>query len=322
MKKWIKILMTSALCAGILCACANTAPAQSSSEAQPSQAASEEATTESAQAQPENAKKGDPDKKAILVVSFGTSYNDTRDATIGAIEKAIADKNPEYEVRRAFTSQIIIDKLKERDNLEIDNVKQAMERLIADGVGTLICQPTHVMNGFEYDDMKREVEAYAQNFETLKFGTPLLTATQDYRDVVTAIQQEFSVPEDTALVLMGHGTEHFANNTYAALAYHFNHSGSKNIFVGTVEGFPDLDSTIADVKALGVKKVILAPLMVVAGDHATNDMAGDEEGSWKTVFKSEGFEVECVLKGLGEYPSIQDLYVAHVAQAINGETEE
>ena len=318
MKKWFKMFLTSMLCAGMLCACAETAPAQSSSAAESSPAASEEAQQESMQ----DAKKGDPNKKAILVVSFGTSYNDTRDATIGAVEKAIAQATPDYEVRRAFTSQIIIDKLKSRDNLEIDNVKQAMERLIADGVGTLICQPTHVMNGFEYDDMKREVEAYAQNFETLKFGTPLLTSTQDYVDVVAAVQKEFAVPEDTALVLMGHGTKHFANNTYAALAYHFNHSKSKNIFVGTVEGFPDLDSTIQDVKTLGVKKVILAPLMVVAGDHATNDMAGDEEGSWKTVFKSEGFEVECVLKGLGEYQSIRDIYVAHVAEAIKSETEE
>ena len=326
MKKWFKILLTSALCAGMLCACADSAPAESSSEPSSSEQVSQ--AEESADAAEENTvseqdvQTGDPAKKAILVVSFGTSYNDTRDVTIGAIEKAIAEKNPDYEVRRAFTSQIIIDKLKKRDNLEIDNVTQAMERLIADGVGTVICQPTHVMNGFEYDDMKREVEAFAEHFETLKFGTPLLTSTQDYRDVVTAVNQEFSVPEDTALVLMGHGTEHFANNTYAALAYHFNHNGNKNVFVGTVEGYPDLDTTIEDVKALGVQKVILAPLMVVAGDHATNDMAGDEEGSWKTAFKSEGFEVECVLKGLGEYSSIRDLYVAHAAQAMNSETEE
>ncbi|WP_242968797.1 sirohydrochlorin cobaltochelatase [Marasmitruncus massiliensis] len=328
MKRLLNILMASTLCVSILSACGGAAPESSSSAGSESaESASSEIASSSlpAESQPEGTpaeqtevKKGDPDKKAILVVSFGTSYNDSREATIGAIEKEIASAFPEYQVRRAFTSQIIIDKLKSRDNLEIDNVKQAMERLIDEGVGTLICQPTHVMHGLEYDDMVKEVNAYADHFETLKFGEPLLSSTQDYRDVVAAINQEFTVPDDTALVLMGHGTEHFANNTYAALAYYFSHN-NPNILVGTVEGFPDLETTVKDVKELGVKKVILTPLMVVAGDHANNDMAGDEEGSWKTVFKSEGYEVEPVLKGLGEYQSIRDIYVAHVAEAIKSE---
>ncbi|MBE6904702.1 MAG: sirohydrochlorin cobaltochelatase [Ruminococcaceae bacterium] len=320
--------MASTLCVSILSACGGAAPESSSSAgAESAEPASSEIAASSlpAESQPEGTpaeqtevKKGDPDKKAILVVSFGTSYNDSREATIGAIEKEIASAFPEYQVRRAFTSQIIIDKLKSRDNLEIDNVKQAMERLIDEGVGTLICQPTHVMHGLEYDDMVKEVNAYADHFETLKFGEPLLSSTQDYRDVVAAINQEFTVPDDTALVLMGHGTEHFANNTYAALAYYFSHNNPK-ILVGTVEGFPDLETTVKDVKELGIKKVILTPLMVVAGDHANNDMAGDEEGSWKTVFKSEGYEVEPVLKGLGEYQSIRDIYVAHIAEAMKSE---
>lgn len=328
MKRLLNILLASTLCVSILSACGGTAPESSSSAGSESaEPASSEtaASSSSAESQPQDTpaeqtevKKGDPDKKAILVVSFGTSYNDSREATIGAIEKGIASAFPEYQVRRAFTSQIIIDKLKSRDNLEIDNVKQAMERLIDEGVGTLICQPTHVMHGLEYDDMVKEVNAYADHFETLKFGEPLLSSTQDYRDVVAAINQEFTIPDDTALVLMGHGTEHFANNTYAALAYYFSHN-NPNILVGTVEGFPDLETTVKDVKELGVKKVILTPLMVVAGDHANNDMAGDEEGSWKTVFKSEGYEVEPVLKGLGEYQSIRDIYVAHIAEAMKSE---
>lgn len=325
MKRLFKMMLTSVVCASVLCACTQAAPAETASEAQPEAsqaAASEEAKPESESAEPEAVTKGDAEKKAILVVSFGTSYNDSRDATIGAIESDIANANPDYEVRRAFTSQIIIDKLKKRDNLEIDNVTQAMERLVADEIGTVIVQPTHVMHGFEYDDMKREVEAFADHFETLKFGDPLLTTTQDYTDSVAAIKDQFQVADDTALVLMGHGTEHFANNTYAALAYHFNLDGDKNIFVGTVEGFPDLDTTIEQVKALGVQKVQLAPFMVVSGDHATKDMAGDEEGSWKTAFKAQGFEVDCVLNGMGEYQSIRDIYVAHVARAIEGETEE
>ncbi len=328
MKRLLNILMASTLCVSILSACGGAAPESSSSAGPEStEPASSEIASSSlpAESQPEGTpaeqtevKKGDPDKKAILVVSFGTSYNDSREATIGAIEKEIASAFPEYQVRRAFTSQIIIDKLKSRDNLEIDNVKQAMERLIDEGVGTLICQPTHVMHGLEYDDMVKEVNAYADHFETLKFGEPLLSSTQDYRDVVAAINQEFTIPDDSALVLMGHGTEHFANNTYAALAYYFSHNNPK-ILVGTVEGFPDLETTVKDVKELGIKKVILTPLMVVAGDHANNDMAGDEEGSWKTVFKSEGYEVEPVLKGLGEYQSIRDIYVAHIAEAMKSE---
>lgn len=331
MKRLLNILMASTLCVSILSACGGAAPESfSSAGAESAEPASSEIAASSlpAESQPEGTpaeqtevKKGDPDKKAILVVSFGTSYNDSREATIGAIEKEIASAFPEYQVRRAFTSQIIIDKLKSRDNLEIDNVKQAMERLIDEGVGTLICQPTHVMHGLEYDDMVKEVNKYADHFETLKFGEPLLSSTQDYRDVVAAINQEFTIPDDTALVLMGHGTEHFANNTYAALAYYFSHN-NPNILVGTVEGFPDLETTVKDVKELGVKKVILTPLMVVAGDHANNDMAGDEEGSWKTVFKSEGYEVEPVLKGLGEYQSIRDIYVANIAEAMkSGETK-
>ncbi len=328
MKKILNILLASTLCVSLMSACGGVAPESSSSAASESAAPASSEVSEPAsseESQPEKApvkqaevKKGDPDKKAILVVSFGTSYNDTREATIGAIEKEIASAFPEYSVRRAFTSQMIIDKLKSRDNLEIDNVKQAMERLLDEGVGTLICQPTHVMHGLEYDDMVQEVSEYADHFETLKFGEPLLSSTQDYRDVVAAINQEFTVPNDTALVLMGHGTEHFANSTYAALAYYFSHN-NPNILVGTVEGFPDLDTTVKDVKKLDVKKVILTPLMVVAGDHANNDMAGNEEGSWKTVFKSEGYEVEPVLKGLGEYRSIRDIYLAHVAEAIKSE---
>lgn len=262
---------------------------------------------------------GDPDKKAILVVSFGTSYNDTRALTIEAIETAITDAYPEYEVRRAFTSQIIIDKLKERDGLEIKNVDEAMQQLVADGVGTLIVQPTHIMNGYEFDEMKAAIEPYAENFASLVYGAPLLTSSDDYLTLIDAFKAEITpnLSDDTALVLMGHGTHHFANATYAALDYMFKDQGMENVFVGTVESYPDLDTVIAHVKAAGYTKVILQPLMVVAGDHANNDMAGDEEDSWKTAFKAEGFEVECVLRGLGEFTSIHDMYVAHVGNAIN-----
>lgn len=316
MKKLITGMLAVAISAA-LSACGGNTVTPASSAAPESESDAAAASSASTQ----QVAKGDPNKKVILVVSFGTSYNDTRDATIGAVEKAIQDAYSDYEVRRAFTSQIIIDKLKKRDNLVIDNVTEAMERLVADGVGTVICQPTHIMNGFEYDDMMREVGAYAEHFETLRFGKPLLTSTQDYKDIVAAITKEFPVPEGSALVMMGHGTEHFANSTYAALSYHLVDNGIQNVFIGTVEGYPDFEDTLRNVKAAGVSKVILTPLMVVSGDHANNDMAGDEEGSWKTRFKAEGYQVEPVLKGLGEYDSIRAMYVAHVGAAINEEAE-
>lgn len=267
---------------------------------------------------------GDAAKKAILVVSFGTSYNDTRALTIDATEKAVADAFPDYEVRRAFTSQIIIDKLKSRDGLEINNVDQAMRQLVADGVGTLVVQPTHVMNGYEYEEMVAAVEPYAAHFAALSYGAPLLSGVDDYMELIEAFKTEIAadLPEDTALVLMGHGTHHFANATYAALDYMFKDQGMKNVFVGTVESYPDLDTVMAHVRDAGYTKVRLQPLMVVAGDHANNDMAGEEEGSWKTEFKAEGFEVDCILTGLGEYPSIQRMYAEHVANAINPPAQE
>ena len=270
-----------------------------------------------------NASVGDPDKKVILVVSFGTSYNDTRALTIDAIEKAIADEYTDYEVRRAFTSQIIIDKLKDRDKLDIKNVDEAMQQLVADKVGTLVVQPTHIMNGIEFDEMKAAIEPYVKNFDLIVYSNPLLTSVEDYNTLIDAFKTEIAadLPEDTALVLMGHGTEHFANATYAALDYMFKDKGMNNIFVGTVESYPDLDTVIKHVKTAGYTKVILEPLMVVAGDHANNDMAGDEEGSWKTAFKAEGFDVECVLKGLGEFSSIHNMYVEHISNAINPATE-
>lgn len=260
--------------------------------------------------------KGDPAKKAILVVSFGTSYNDTRGATIGATEKAIANAYPDYEIRRAFTSQIIINKLLQRDGLAIDNVTQAMERLVADGVGTLIVQPTHIMNGNEYDDTVAEVAPFVDRFNTLLWGAPLLSATEDYTKLVEIVTAEYAPAKDTALVLMGHGTHHFANAAYAALDYHFKANGHANVFVGAVEGYPEVETVLEMVKGGDYGKVTMAPLMIVAGDHAVNDMAGDDEDSWKTIFEAAGYKVECVLRGLGEYPEIHQMYVDHIAAAL------
>lgn len=304
-QKILAFILLASLCLG-LSACGKKPPEQNS--APPEEKESEAQKTA-----------GDPDKKAILVVSFGTSYNETRAVTIEAIEGAVTKAFPDYEVRRAFTSQIIIDKLEERDGLEIDNVKEAMERLIADGVGTLVVQPTHVMNGFEYDEMKEAIAPYEDSFKNISYGLPLLISDEDYAEVVSILADETAEynTDDTAIVFMGHGTEHEANSTYAKLQQKFDDAGYTNYFIGTVEAEPTLEDVVAAVEKTGAKKVVLLPLMIVAGDHANNDMAGDEEGSWKTEFKAAGYEVEPVLKGLGQYEGIQKMFVEHVQAAVD-----
>ncbi len=274
----------------------------------------------------DNNKKGDINKKAVLVVSFGTSYNESREKTIGSVEKKIASAFPDYDQKRAFTSQTIIDKINQRDGEKIDNVTEAMEKLVDDGYGTLVIQPTHVMNGEEYDEMKKLTSPFEKNFASIKYGKPLLTSSDDYAKVVGAIAKDIPQLADKSniVVFMGHGTAHFANAAYSALDYRFKAMGYKNALVGTVEGYPDLDKIKTDIAAYSPKpkKVILVPLMIVAGDHATNDMAGDEEDSWKIQLKKEGYEVECILKGLGEYSGIQDMFVDHCKTAMNESAEE
>lgn len=256
-------------------------------------------------------------KKAILVVSFGTSYKETRNKTIGAIEKEIATAYPDWEIRRAFTSGMILRVLKKRDGIHIDTVTEAMERLVADGFETVLVQPTHIINGDEYDKMVAEIKPYYETLKQIKIGVPLLTSSQDYEAVIEAVMAQFSqLKKDEALVFMGHGTTHHTDAVYAALDYRFKAMGYPNVFVGTVEGYPDFEQVNKLVKAYHPKKVILMPFMVVAGDHATNDMAGDGEDSWKTLFEQEGYEVKCILKGLGELNEIQEQYGKHVAEIL------
>ncbi len=284
-----------------------------------------EANSQGADATVDNGdKKGDENKKAVLVVSFGTSYNDSREKTIGAVEKKVAEAFPDYDQKRAFTSQIIIDKVAKRDGEKIDNVTEAMQKLVDEGYGTVVVQPTHVMNGEEYDEMRELIAPFEKNFVSIKYGQPLLTSSDDYATVIEAIAKETPQLQDKtcAVVFMGHGTEHFANATYSALDYRFKALGYNNAFVGTVEGYPDLDKIKADLANFKPKKVVLIPLMIVAGDHANNDMAGDEEDSWKTQLKKEGYEVECVIKGLGEYSGIQDAFVEHCKEAMTEDSSE
>ncbi|MDO4454057.1 MAG: sirohydrochlorin cobaltochelatase [Eubacteriales bacterium] len=261
--------------------------------------------------------------QAILVVSFGTSYNDSREVTIGGIEGAIEEAFPEYDVRRAFTSQIIIDKLEERDGLEIDNVGEALDRAVEDGVKTLIVQPTHLMDGLEYNDVVDEIAEYADQFEKVVIGEPLLTSDEDFKNVAKAITEATAEYDDgeNAICFMGHGTEAESNEVYTKLQDVLTEEGFENYFVGTVEAAPTLEDVLNQVKEGEYKKVVLEPLMVVAGDHANNDMAGDEEGSWKTEFEAAGYEVECLIKGLGEMETIQQIYVDHTKSAIDSLSE-
>ena len=255
--------------------------------------------------------------KAILVVSFGTSYEATRKVTIEAIEKDIANAYPDYKLYRAWTSKMILAKLKKRDNLHISNVKEAMEEMIADGITDVIIQPTHVINGIENELMKEDALSYRESFHSIRFGTPLLTSEEDNQTVINAIAEEFSyLSEEEVLVLMGHGTTHYSNAIYAALDYAFKDKGHPNIFLGTVEAYPSMQSLMKMIKAYAPKKVVLAPFMIVAGDHAKNDMAGDDPESWYSQFVQEGFQVETVLKGLGEYKGIRELFVKHVADTL------
>lgn len=259
-----------------------------------------------------------PSKKAILVVSFGTSFHETRKVTIDAIEADIAASYPEYRIYRAWTSGMILRKIMKRDGIHIDNVKEAMERMALDGITDVVIQPTHVINGIENDLMKEDALTFQDRFSSIAFGAPLLTSEADSEAVINAITEEFSGlgPKD-ALVLMGHGTTHFSNSIYAALDYKFKDMGFPGIFLGTVEAYPSMQSLLRMVQAYQPEKVVLAPFMIVAGDHARNDMAGDDAESWLCQFTSMGYDTTPVLKGLGEYKGIRRLFVKHVRDAIH-----
>ena len=278
----------------------------------------------------------------ILVVSFGTSFNDSRAEDIRSIEKAIAAANPDWAVRRAFTAQIIINHVQARDGEKIDNMQQALDRAVANNVKNLVIQPTHLMHGAEYDELKEAADGYADKFESVVIAEPLLgevgadagVINEDKKAVAEAVVAEAvkdagfdsldaADKDGTAFVFMGHGTAHVAKVSYSQMATQMKELGYKNVFIGTVEGEPEetaCENVIEDVKAAGYKKVILRPLMVVAGDHANNDMAGDDDDSWKSMFTAaNAFDsVDCQIAGLGRIKDVQDLYVAHTKAAVDG----
>ena len=277
----------------------------------------------------------------LLVVSFGTSFNDSRVADIKGIEDALQAANPDWSVRRAFTAQIIINHIQARDDEHIDNMDQALERAVNNGVKNLVIQPTHLMHGAEYDELMEAVDAYKDKFESVKVAEPLLgevgedaaAVNNDKKAVAEAITSEAvstanydsldaAKKDGVAFVFMGHGTSHTAKVSYSQMQAQMKELGYENVFIGTVEGEPEetaCEEVIKAVSAAGYKKVILRPLMVVAGDHANNDMAGDDDDSWKSQFEASGeFDsIDTQIAGLGEIKAIQDLYVAHTADAMN-----
>ncbi len=254
----------------------------------------------------------------LLVVSFGTSFNDSRRLTIGAIEGELEEAFPDYSVRRGFTSNIIIDHVNKRDGILIDDVDAALKRATDNGVKNLVVQPTHLMNGIEYNELTEKIGNYADAFDSLTFGQPLLTSDDDFSKVEKAVTDWTKEYDDgkTAIVFMGHGTEADSNGVYEKMQELLKKDGFANYYIGTVEATPSLEDVIAQVKKGDYERVVLEPLMVVAGDHANNDMAGDEVDAWKSCFEKEGYKVECLLRGLGENEDIRKIYVEHAKAAI------
>ena len=250
-------------------------------------------------------------KKAVLVVSFGTSYNETRKKTIEACENKIKNSFEGYDFYRAFTSGMIINKLRKRDKMEIFNPSEVLEQLYKDGYEEVVVQSLHIICGDEYNKLKDMVAEYEDKFEKISLGRPLLTYIDDYRETVEAVKQDLDKMDiDEAIVFMGHGTEHESHSAYPAIEYMFRDYGI-NAFVGTVEGYPELEQVIKKLKEENIKIVDLMPFMLVAGDHAINDMASEEEDSWKTILEQEGFNVKVHLKGLGENLYIQEKFKNH-----------
>ena len=279
-------------------------------------------------------------ERELLAVSFGTSYNTSRAEDIGGIEAALQEAFPDWSVRRAFSSQIVINHVQARDGEKIDNMEQALERAVENGVRTLVVQPTHLMQGAEYDEMCSAIDQYRDQFESVEIAEPLLgdvgsspeevnpdkeAAMKALAETATEVSgygsMEEAAADGMAYVFLGHGTSHTAAVTYHQMQVQADLLGYGNVFIGTVEGNPEeteCSAVIEAVSSAGFDKATIRPLMVVAGDHANNDMAGDDPDSWKTMLENSGLftDVECQIEGLGRIPEVQEIYTAHAAEAI------
>ena len=335
MKKLTAMLLAGVLAAGMLAGCGSsndnskdaakdTGSATTSAKADTGSGSGEVAEEE------ENYNTGDASKdnprnqdnigeNELLVLSFGTSFNDSRRLTIGAIEDQLEKSFPDYSVRRGFTANIVIDHVAKRDGEKIDDIDESLKRAVDNGVKNLVVQPTHLMNGLEYEELKGDIAQYSDAFDKIAIGQPLLSSDDDFSRVENAIVDWTKDYDDgeTAIVFMGHGTSADSNGVYQKMQDLLTKDGHTNYFVGTVEATPSLDDVMAAVKKGNYKRVVLEPLMVVAGDHANNDMAGDDKDSWKSQFEAAGYQVECLLRGLGENETIRQIYVEHAQAAID-----
>ena len=255
-------------------------------------------------------------KRGLLVVSFGTSYREAEEQNIIPVEQAIAEVFPEYEMRRAYGSRRIIKKLKERDGIIIDTVEEALKKFSADGCTELLIQPTYMIHGYEYDELMELVKLHKNEFASVRVGHPLLHQQTDYEQLINGLNGIFDFRKSSdAFLFMGHGTAHFANACYPVLEHQLQAQGFENVFIGTVEGYPAIEDVKKQLCRKDYKKAVLSPLLLVAGDHARNDMAGKEENSWKNILEKDGIETFCLLTGLGSYAFVQQMFVEHAQQA-------
>lgn len=335
MKKLTAMLLAGVLAAGMLAGCGSSndnskAAAKDTGSATTSAKANTGSGSGEAAEEEENYNTGDASKdnprnqdnigeNELLVLSFGTSFNDSRRLTIGAIEDQLEKSFPDYSVRRGFTANIVIDHVAKRDGEKIDDIDESLKRAVDNGVKNLVVQPTHLMNGLEYEELKGDIAQYSDAFDKIAIGQPLLSSDDDFSRVENAIVDWTKDYDDgeTAIVFMGHGTSADSNGVYQKMQDLLTKDGHTNYFVGTVEATPSLDDVMAAVKKGNYKRVVLEPLMVVAGDHANNDMAGDDKDSWKSQFEAAGYQVECLLRGLGENETIRQIYVEHAQAAID-----
>ena len=335
MKKLTAMLLAGVLAAGMLAGCGSsndnskdaakdtgsaTTSAKANTGSGSGEAAEEEENYNTGDASKDNPRNQDNiGENELLVLSFGTSFNDSRRLTIGAIEDQLEKSFPDYSVRRGFTANIVIDHVAKRDGEKIDDIDESLKRAVDNGVKNLVVQPTHLMNGLEYEELKGDIAQYSDAFDKIAIGQPLLSSDDDFSRVENAIVDWTKDYDDgeTAIVFMGHGTSANSNGVYQKMQDLLTKDGHTNYFVGTVEATPSLDDVMAAVKKGNYKRVVLEPLMVVAGDHANNDMAGDDKDSWKSQFEAAGYQVECLLRGLGENETIRQIYVEHAQAAID-----
>lgn len=251
-------------------------------------------------------------KNAVVIVSFGTSYESARLKTIDVFINNVQNKYEEHDIYNVFTNPTIRKIIRTRDNIVINDLQTTIKLLKNKNYENIIFQPTYIINGYEFENMRDTIIKHIKDFKSIHIGSPLLTTIDDYDIFIDEAIKEFNITNNNIYIFVGHGTLHHANATYMALERKFNDRGYVNVFIGTIKCYPSIDTVLKNLQSLNRKKVILIPLLFVAGDHVTNDIFGDEDNSWKSILKRNGYEVDLISKGLGEYQSIRDIYINHM----------